>query len=351
MAASSKHHVRNRILGGLGAVILVVVGFFMWQKTKVQLYDDPNTTGNTAGNLLNGGKFCEADGRIYYADPYDNDSLYVTDDKLQKSTKLHGDTVSYLNVAGDYIFYTRRNDRKSVTGGNVLALSKTGLFRLTTDGKNMGKLYDDPTQSVCLYGNYLYYQRYNNKDFTKFYKLKTDKSENLLISDDIINPASCDNGIIYYNGQDKDHYLYALDTRTDTSSVIYEGDLWFPVYKDGYVYYMDVGNNYQLCRYSLYDQSVEVLTTDRVDFFNVGNTYIYYQKVDSASPALMRMRFDGSEQEVVAEGNYSNINITSQYVYFNEFNTEVPVYHTPESGPVSVSTFDGARNAAITSVS
>ena len=61
MAASSKHHVRNRILGGLGAVILVVVGLFMWQKTKVQLYDDPNTTGNTAGNLLNGGKFCEAE--------------------------------------------------------------------------------------------------------------------------------------------------------------------------------------------------------------------------------------------------------------------------------------------------
>lgn len=138
-------------------------GIFMWQKTKVQLYDDPNTTGNTAGNLLNGGKFCEADGRIYYADPYDNDSLYVTDDKLQKSTKLHGDTVSYLNVAGDYIFYTRRNDRKSVTGGNVLALSKAGLFRLTTDGKNMGKLYDDPTQSVCLYGNYLYYQHYDEK--------------------------------------------------------------------------------------------------------------------------------------------------------------------------------------------
>lgn len=43
---------------------------------------------------LIGGKFCEAGGRIYYANPYDNDSLYVTDDKLQKSTKLHGDTVS-----------------------------------------------------------------------------------------------------------------------------------------------------------------------------------------------------------------------------------------------------------------
>lgn len=120
MAASSKHHVRNRILGGLGAVILVVVGFFMWQKTKVQLYDDPNTTGNTAGNLLNGGKFCEADGRIYYADPYDNDSLYVTDDKLQKSTKLHGDTVSYLNVAGVLFSIQNVMTARAVTGGNVL---------------------------------------------------------------------------------------------------------------------------------------------------------------------------------------------------------------------------------------
>ena len=184
MAASSKHHVRNRILGGLGAVILVVVGLFMWQKTKVQLYDDPNTTGNTAGNLLNGGKFCEADGRIYYANPYDNDSLYVTDDKLQKSTKLHGDTVSYLNVAGDYIFYTRRNDRKSVTGGNVLALSKTGLFRLTTDGKNMGKLYDDPTQSVCLYGNYLYYQHYDEKKGLQLNAAKMDGSSDELLLDE-----------------------------------------------------------------------------------------------------------------------------------------------------------------------
>ena len=69
----------------------------------------------------------------------------------RKSTKLHGDTVSYLNVAGDYIFYTRRNDRKSVTGGNVLALSKTGLFRVTTDGKNMGKHVMMSRHSLCAY--------------------------------------------------------------------------------------------------------------------------------------------------------------------------------------------------------
>ena len=329
-------------------LLLIIAGILSTLKGRVP-DNDISVTGNTAGNLNQHGLYCESDGRVYFANAYDNYALYSMNPDETEFTRLGNGSVSSINAAGDYLYYFMDTSKAGEGFGYVLRTY--GVFRTKKNGNNTVCLVRDGAVTMQLCGNYLYYQRYNNKDFTKFYKLKTDKSENLLISDDIINPASCDNGIIYYNGQDKDHYLYAWDTRTDTSSVIYEGDLWFPVYKDGYVYYMDVGNNYQLCRYSLYDQSVEVLTTDRVDFFNVGNTYIYYQKVDSASPALMRMRFDGSEPEVVAEGNYSNINITSQYVYFNEFNTEVPVYHTPGSGPVSVSTFDGAKNAAITSVS
>ena len=59
------------------------------------------------------------------------------------------------------------------------------------------------------------------------------------------------------------------------------------------------------------------------------------------------MRLDGSEPEVVAQGNYQNINITSNYVYFNEYNNEVPVYRTPADGAVNVSVFTAARDAVI----
>ena len=62
----------------------------------------------------------------------------------------------------------------------------------------------------------------------------------------------------------------------------------------------------------------------------------------------MRMRLDGSEPEVVAEGIYENINITSNYVYFNEFNSEVPVYHTSSDGAVNVTVFTSARDATLT---
>ena len=131
-----------------------------------------------------------------------------------------------------------------------------------------------------------------------------------------------------------------------TISTVYKGNLWFPAYQDDYIYYLDVSSDYRLCRYSLSGNYVEVLTSDRVDTFNVGSNCIFYQRNSTSDPALMRMNLDGSNPEVVAAGNYENINLTSQYAYFNSFGEDVPVYHTPVNGPVSVSTFAAAENIA-----
>lgn len=81
--------------------------------------------------------------------------------------------------------------------------------------------------------------------------------------------------------------------------------------------------------------------------FNVYGNYIYYQVSSPDSPALRRMLIDGSSQELVREGVYQNINITSQYVYFNAFNESIPIYKTSTFGPVNVTAFDAAREAAL----
>jgi hypothetical protein len=91
---------------------------------------------------------------------------------------------------------------------------------------------------------------------------------------------------------------------------------------------MDVSENYRLCRYSLTEQVVEVLTNERVDCFNVGSGYIYYQTNDAAEPQLKCMHTDGSNALVLADGIYTNINMTSQYVYFQEFGAEGSLYHS-----------------------
>ena len=124
-------------------------------------------------------------------------------------------------------------------------------------------------------------------------------------------------------------------------------DVWNPIYYEGYYYYMDVANNYRLCRYFPVENSIEVLTEDRVDCFNVYGDYIYYQKNSQSEPALKRMYIDGSGNEVVASGNYTNINMTADYVYFTVFGSNTPMYRTPTMGPVNVTVFDAAETAAI----
>lgn len=324
-------------------ILLIASGIYSVLSERVPS-NDISVTGNTAGNLNNGGLFAESGGRVYFANAYDGGRMYSMNTDETDLVRLGDSRVSSINVGGDYLYYYM----DSAGGGTGLGfvVRTYGVYRSRLDGSKTKCLDRNAAVTMQLSGDYLYYQRYNNTDFTKFYKIKTDKSDNVLVSDEIINPAACHNGVIYFNGTEKDHYLYALDTRTDAVYTVYQGNLWFPVYHNDYIYYMDVSSDYRLCRYSLSQNTVEILTQDRVDTFNVGEGCIYYQRNSKTEPALMRMGLDGSNPEVVAEGNYENIQLTSSYAYFNAFGQEIPVYHTPLNGPINVTTFSAASDAA-----
>lgn len=336
------------------AKVLIVIGILIiglgvslfLSNRATQVPDNPvSTTGNTAGNLNNGGLFCEDEGIVYFSNTYDNGCLYSMNADETGLKKITTSTVSSINAAGNHLYYFM----DSSSGGTGLGyiIRTFGIYRSEKNGENTTCLLKDGCITMQLVGNHLYYQRYNNKDFTNVYKIKTDKSENVPVADFLFNPVAAHNGIIYYNGQEKDHYLYALDTATDESSVVYEGNLWYPAYHEGYIYFMDVSENYRLCRYHLTDNYVEVLTNDRVDTFNVGTSYIYYQKNDADTPGIWRMRLDGSSAEQVAEGIYRNIHLTSRYAYFQAYGDDMTIYHTPVEGSVNVSEFTPALAAAI----
>ena len=123
-------------------------------------------------------------------------------------------------------------------------------------------------------------------------------------------------------------YDWPLDTRTDISTVLWKGNLWYPVLDGNYFYYLDVEHDYRLCRYDRTNDVVEILTHDRVDCFNIGGGYIYYQCNSATEPALKRMKLNGSDVTVIAEGNYTAIHITSQYVYFQEVGDDSFWYHS-----------------------
>jgi len=329
------------------AVVCVLAALFAVAMLTGRIpMNDEYTVGNTAGNLNNGGLFCESDGKVYFANAYDNNALYSMNPDETELVKLNSNYVASINAGGDYLYYYMESGTKG-SGQGLGFMSRTaGIYRSGKDGKKVSCLDRTFAVKMQLCGNYLYYQDYSNKSGTVLSKVKIDKSEKVKVADYVINPTSCVNGLIYFNGTEDDHELYTLNTANDAITSIWPGDIWDPVYLDGYVYYMDVQNNYRLCRYNMSENVIEVLTDDRIDFFNIYSDYIYYQKSSKTEPALKRMHIDGSDPEIVASGVYENINITSQYVYFNEYGASVPVYKTSTFGNVYVTTFDAAASAA-----
>lgn len=339
-----KNTIKNIIIICVTVIALILLFLLILIPQKIHM-NPAGTIGNTAGNLNNKGLFCEYDGIVYFSNAYDENTLYSMNPDESGMKKLNFSPVEQILAGGSYLFYFQKNS--SAKSGLGFVRGVNGVVRSKLDGTASSFLLQEPVFSLQLVDNNLYYQITDRKKGPQFYRKKIDDSETVLLADYVINPSCAKDGIIYYNGTQDDHYLYSLNTASGTSSIVWQGNIWNPIVMGDYVYYMDVAGNYRLCRYSFSEDVIEILTNDRVDYFNIYEDLIYYQKSSASEPALKRMHTDGSEPEVVAEGVFEHINITSHFVYFNEFKNPVPVYRTPVRGTVDVTVFDNAKTAAL----
>ena len=317
-------HTRAYIITGVIisiVVALLLVGSIFSDRVTS---NPPGTVGNTAGNLNNGGLFCEYQDTVYFSNPLDGGTLYAMNTDETNMRKLNSMQVCNILAGGDYLYYFQLEAADETAFG---AVTNTHSFnRCDLNGKHAVGITRDVVVTGQLVNDYLYLLT-AGKEHPSFYKIKTDKTNQVHLADYSINPACAVNGIIYYNGTQDDHALYRLYTESDVSEKVWAGNLWNPVLNGDYIYYMDMYSDYKLCRYSLSEKTSEVLTNDRVDCFNVGSGYIYYQKNDATNPQLKCMHTDGSNVLKVADGIYTNINMTSQYVYFQEFDVDGSLYH------------------------
>lgn len=317
------------LVSGVLAVIL-----FLSQRVTM---NPAGTVGNTGGNLNNGGLFCEYNGKVYFANSLDGGSLCVMDPDEGNVRRLKAANTRNILAGGDYLYYYQQGSSHSDSTALGQLPGVLSLVRCKLNGSGGASLTTDFLITGQLVDNYLYLLT-TSSGAVSFYKLKIDGSAKVELADYEINPACAADGVIYYNGTDSNHYLYALHTANDTVSEVWRGNLWYPVLQGDYVYYLDVANNYRLCRYSISEDVIQILTEDRVDCFNVGNGYVYYQKNSATQPQLRYMAAEGGESYVLAEGNYTAINMTSRYVYFREFNGSA-TYHAP-LGSSSYSLFE-----------
>lgn len=327
-------------------ILLLILGIYL-ERRGVKISIPEGTIGNTAGNLRGEGRFCEFDGKVYFSNPYDGGALYVMNPDGTDMERLLSSNVSYINAGGDYLFYYL----ESRSGGSGLGYIRatTGIYRSTLKGKESSCLDPDMATMMVLVGDQIYCQHYDNTAFSTLHKIPVGGSdEEIELSGDIVETANVVNGTIYYSGVTNDHYLYAWDTETDTSTMVWDGNTSYPTVVGNYIYFMNVDADYHLFRYNMSNDELIDLTEERLDYYNIYENVIFYQTNGTDTPALMRMNLDGSGKEVVREGVYHRINATSAYTYFQPFGDDETIYRTSTFGPVAVDNFPEAEAAALT---
>lgn len=326
-------------------VILLAAAIFL-EKRGVHISIPAGTVGNTAGNIRGEGKFCEYEGKVYFSNPYDDGALYVMNPDGSNIKRLINSGVSYINAGGSHLFYYMSSSKGGTGLGHIR--STTGIYRSTLKGKETSCLDSDMATMMVLIDDYLYCQHYDNTDFSTLHKIPVGGSdEEIELSRDIVETANVVDGKVYYSGLKDDHYLYAWDTATDTSSLVWDGNTCYPTVVGGYIFFMNVDADYHLFRYNMSSGELIDLSGERLDFYNIYDNVIFYQTGGTSSPALMRMTTNGSGKEVVREGAYHRINATSTYTYFQPFDEDDILYRTSTFGPVAVDDFPEAREAAL----
>lgn len=304
------------LLGGAG------FGVYTWLDSRTH-FNEGYVNGNTAGNLYNGGLFCEHGDKIFFANTADGGKLYCMDADGTNAKKISDDIASFINADDHYVYYVRNNPGSDGSNSfSFLSINTDSLLRIDHDGKHELILDPDPSLYASLVGNYIYYIHYDDsKDVSSLYKVKIDGSERSQVKTEPYFTCCANGQYLYYNGVTSNHYIWRLDTETDSDGMLYGGNCWMPVVEDGTMaYFMDCDDNYKITKVNLILGEKTTLCDDRVDWFNLYGSYIYFQRSGNL-PALCRMRTDGSGYEELVSGIYSNLNATTEYIYFRNYNS------------------------------
>lgn len=300
------------------------------------VYNPENAVGNTAGNLNNNGMFCEYNGKIYFANPYDKNCLYSMNLDCSGIRKLNSDSVSSINVYGKYIYYIR-NNYSAETAAAIFRGNLLGVIRTDLNGQKLKSLYDSAAGVITLYGNHVYYQHYSNEDALSFYKVKINGKENVRITDEDWYPASIYNGELYYTNTNGDHAIYAYNLTSGHSRLVLDANAYMVDMQGNYLYYIDLADKYSLVRVNTQTLEREILVDGRngkcISYNIWGNSLFYH--VEGDSPALYRMNTDGTNVEFIKYGNITNISCTSTYTFFEMYGTST-LYRVPTSGAANV---------------
>ena len=314
-------------------MVLAIAGLVTGNYFSERVVDnDISTIGNTPGNLYNGGVFCENGDKIFFSNPSDEGCLYSMNKDLTGIKKLSENVVSYINSAGNFIYYTKNNGSSSTNASVVFRGEIYGVVRCKLNGKSSKTLYSGYSSDLSLTGNTLLFTNTEDgADVTSTISIKGE--DKAIINRQKISVFSVANGKGFYSSTVDNHNINYIDAATGLISEYYEGNTYMASIYNNKLYFIDLSDDYSLVCVDMLSGTQNTITSDHVVNYNVYENTVYYQ-IEEPVHALMKINVDGTGRLQLMEGDFSSISCTSSYSFFRKYDTNDIYYTETETGSV-----------------
>ncbi|MDF2514099.1 MAG: hypothetical protein K0S04_3965 [Herbinix sp.] len=335
-----------RVLLALTILTAVAAAGIYYYNLDRTYYNSDDEIGNTAGNIYNGGLFCQQDDKIYFSNNNAGGRLFVTNDTLSSFQLVSNSKAVYINADDDYIYYVQANNTKETSIDDSIVYYNTGAYRIKHNGSNLTAFTADPSAYLTLKGNYLYLQKYNVDYGLCLYRYKIDKTEERLLVKDAVIPTKAEGDYLYYSGRSKDLNIHSLDLLSYTTHPILKGSYLYPIYFEDYIYYINTKDNNSLYRMNKDGSEPTKLVSQHCSTYNITNSgkYLYYQVDNKKTKGIHRMNLSNLKDELMLSGEYKQINITKDYVFFQDTDGS-NTYYAVADGDALVNRFDAPTSA------
>ncbi|MBL4934272.1 DUF5050 domain-containing protein [Clostridium sp. YIM B02515] len=271
--------------------------------------------GNTGGNITNRGVIAKQGDWIYYCNFSDNRKLYKIKTDGTEKTKLNDDHSTYINVLGDWVYYTSGSSAGTYGGK---------LYKIKTDGSGKTKLSDNEAGYINISSDWIYYSNYDDMD--KLYKIKTDGTKKTKLSDNRAWYINISGDWIYYSkivnnrGQ-----LYKIKTDGSKDTKLNE-DAQYVNVVDDWIYYM---TNYtrnnpggkeggNLSRMKIDGTGETKINDNQSDYINISGDWIFYANYNDMGK-LYKIKTDGTEKTKLNDDMPENISVAGDWIYYKVF--------------------------------
>ncbi len=302
------------LAGGGGAFLVALVLVALWagglfnsgdsavtSETSEEQPEVINTDGNTPGNLANGG-LVAVQGDMVYFRSNDGGSIYEADLTTEGASLLSTDSAWYINVAGDWIYYSNRDDNDRI-------------YRIGTDGSGRTPVTRSKALFVTLEDDWLYYldQDENNQ----IYKVNTSGGEQNLITEDSALVINVIGNRVYYINADDENRIYRVNTDGSGREVLSDASACCLSVTDNYIFYSNESDGNRLYKMMLDGTGSEALNNRSSLFINAIDEWVYYAD-QSESNALAKIRFDGTDEQILSPGPVYIINVAGSSIFYSD---------------------------------